>query len=150
MIMTSCKLRKETLGRDGHACVNCSCTEDLYVHHIVPKSAGGQDKLSNLCTLCGNCHSKVHDKDLISIRKLSREGQIKSGKVGGRPPLSPEKVKEAIALRKAGFSYRQISNKADISLTSAWRFFREYEQRSDQVEQLFETFTAYGDVSPMQ
>ena len=148
--MTSLKLRQATLERDSHTCVNCSCTEDLYIHHIVPRSVGGEDKLSNLCTLCGQCHSKVHDRNLVHIRTLSREAQIKSGNTGGRPPLSLEKMKEAVALRKAGLSYRQISNQVGISLTSAWKVFQQYEQRSDQVQQVFETLVSYGDVSPMQ
>jgi 5-methylcytosine-specific restriction endonuclease McrA len=28
------------------------------VDHIVPKSAGGQDTLDNLQTLCASCHAK--------------------------------------------------------------------------------------------
>lgn len=47
-----CKLVDE---RDG-GCVICGCP---YVdhHHIVFRSAGGEDRLENLIALCRNCHT---------------------------------------------------------------------------------------------
>lgn len=32
----------------------------LHVHHKVPLSKGGRNVLSNLITLCQDCHSKIH------------------------------------------------------------------------------------------
>jgi 5-methylcytosine-specific restriction endonuclease McrA len=46
--------------RDGHKCGNCGSTTNLDVHHIVPKSRGGTNELSNLRTLCHDCHKKIH------------------------------------------------------------------------------------------
>ena len=48
--------------RDGGRCQACGIAERpvLAVHHIVPTSLGGRDVLSNLTTLCANCHRIVH------------------------------------------------------------------------------------------
>lgn len=54
------ELRRERLARDDHQCSNCGSSDDLQVHHIVPKSVGGVDEVSNLRTLCAGCHSKTH------------------------------------------------------------------------------------------
>lgn len=32
----------------------------LHVHHIIPRSQGGDDSEENTITLCANCHAKVH------------------------------------------------------------------------------------------
>lgn len=43
--------------RDGYKCQCCgkkSCR--LEVHHLIPRSRGGSDKLANLITLCSDCH----------------------------------------------------------------------------------------------
>mgnify|MGYP006281058721 CR=1 FL=1 len=55
-------LRNEVLRRDEHTCQNCgqSTNVELEVHHIVPKSKGGTHKMSNLRTLCKDCHSSIH------------------------------------------------------------------------------------------
>jgi len=50
--------------RDGFKCTRCGATKgealQLHSHHIIPKSAGGEDTLDNLTTLCIECHIKAH------------------------------------------------------------------------------------------
>ncbi|MEK7324714.1 MAG: HNH endonuclease [Chloroflexota bacterium] len=46
--------------RDGYRCVECGRNTGLHAHHIVPLSKGGSNDLSNLKTLCGDCHAKNH------------------------------------------------------------------------------------------
>jgi len=36
-------------------------TEQLEVHHIIPRSRGGTNKESNLISICVSCHGKAHD-----------------------------------------------------------------------------------------
>jgi len=50
-------IRADVLDRDGHECLRCGSTENLEVHHIVPHSQGGEDKVQNLATLCHDCHN---------------------------------------------------------------------------------------------
>ena len=45
---------------DGERCTNCGSSEQLQVHHIVPLAKGGKKfALSNLTTLCSDCHADV-------------------------------------------------------------------------------------------
>lgn len=48
--------------RDNHTCRLCGAKKcQIQVHHILPRANGGSDKPSNLISLCGNCHGKVHE-----------------------------------------------------------------------------------------
>ena len=59
--------RRAVYQRDNHVCQNCGAegrphgNVELHAHHIVPKSRGGTHDLSNLTTLCYDCHNAVHD-----------------------------------------------------------------------------------------
>ena len=54
--------------RDRHRCMNCYREEDdvetLDTHHIVPRGQGGSNRLSNLVTLCRQCHDAAHGKTM--------------------------------------------------------------------------------------
>jgi len=63
----SAKLRAEVLDRNGFTCQMCGLTPGevdpstgrkvrLHIGHIVDKSLGGKDELSNLRTLCSTCN----------------------------------------------------------------------------------------------
>lgn len=56
------KRRELVIERDGSKCQNCGnrSVSELEVHHIVPLSRGGSNKVSNLTTLCQDCHDSVH------------------------------------------------------------------------------------------
>ena len=56
------QVRKEVLSRDGHQCINCGSTEDLEIHHIVPISKSGTNEISNLVSVCSDCHYHIHGK----------------------------------------------------------------------------------------
>jgi len=54
-------LRLATLMRDGFECTQCNESGvRLEAHHVIPKSRGGKDTITNLITLCKPCHDKVH------------------------------------------------------------------------------------------
>lgn len=55
------ELRLKALERDGYRCANCGRSGvELHAHHIVPLSVGGTNSLSNLKTLCEDCHKLIH------------------------------------------------------------------------------------------
>ena len=59
------KVRESVLLRDNHRCVECRIwcrNSDADVHHLLPRSAGGNDEPSNLVTLCDGCHAAHHPK----------------------------------------------------------------------------------------
>lgn len=68
-------LRERRLEIDGYQCSNCGSTESLQVHHVVPESLGGVDEVSNLRTLCADCHDKAHGSaiGLIANEQTSTE-----------------------------------------------------------------------------
>lgn len=69
------KVRKEVLSRDGHQCINCSSTKDLEIHHIVPISKSGTNEISNLVSVCSDCHYYIHGK--TPARKTENQATFK-------------------------------------------------------------------------
>ena len=53
--------RQERLMIDGYRCVMCGGRSRLQVHHINYKHLGYEDPMSDLCTLCKDCHTKIHN-----------------------------------------------------------------------------------------
>lgn len=54
-------LRKTTLKRDKYICQGCGQQKPLDVHHIIPISKKGKNHLSNLISICPECHARIHD-----------------------------------------------------------------------------------------
>lgn len=90
-------LRHQALERNGFTCQKCGAgagdTDEngknvhLQVHHITAKSEGGEDKLSNLETLCTRCNQGAknvaeappsHLRLMAVLRKANREDQRKA------------------------------------------------------------------------
>lgn len=70
-------LRQQVLERDSYLC--CECARDgrvaaaSDVDHIVPKSQGGTDDLSNLQSLCPRCHrAKTQTESRGRVKSLGR------------------------------------------------------------------------------
>jgi hypothetical protein len=60
-------VRERVLHRDHRRCAVPGCRSTIHceVHHIVFREDQGTDELSNLITLCGACHDRLHDKTLV-------------------------------------------------------------------------------------
>ncbi len=69
--------RKQVYKRDNHTCQNCGAqggtggNAELHAHHIVPKSKGGTHKLSNLKTVCKDCHNAIHGNSVAPSAQQS-------------------------------------------------------------------------------
>lgn len=58
--------------RDNYRCQCCGKKDRrLEVHHLLPRSKGGSDKLANLITLCSDCHHLAHssEEQLLAFQK---------------------------------------------------------------------------------
>lgn len=71
MARLSKALRFEILARDGFKCRYCGRAAPqvaLHVDHVLPRSAGGIDKASNLAASCADCNHGKSDRVLIKAR----------------------------------------------------------------------------------
>lgn len=50
-------IRHKVLKRDGGFCQRCGSVRNLRVDHIIPRSVGGLNTLSNLWVLCNGCNA---------------------------------------------------------------------------------------------
>ena len=62
------KTKREVKARDGNCCLVCGSTRQLEVDHRIALMNGGNNSVSNLGTLCDDCHNKKTRYD-YSIRK---------------------------------------------------------------------------------
>ena len=70
--------REHALFRDKHTCQCCGAKKvRLEVHHIVYRSNGGTNDLSNLITLCEKCHKKVHAGKIAINKKPKKTTNFK-------------------------------------------------------------------------
>lgn len=82
------KLRFMVLSRDNFRCHYCgrdSSETKLHVDHILPKSKGGKDELSNYITSCKECNLGKHDVLLLMMQKTRRGKTIISDTKGQIP-----------------------------------------------------------------
>ncbi len=70
-------MRYKVLAKSGGRCVACgvsSLERAIEVDHIVPRSKGGPDELSNLQALCYKCNSQKRDRDdLDFLQEINRK-----------------------------------------------------------------------------
>lgn len=57
------------------ACAICG-HDGEEIHHIIPKSEGGNDTLNNLVLLCHSCHDKIHNHQPIWIHGTPFKGDL--------------------------------------------------------------------------
>ena len=106
-------------------CFECGSNNQIEYHHVVPQIMGG----TKMIPLCIICHGKVHGKDLLNLRKLTKIGIQKAREMGvvfGKPVgyresmnkfTAKPKVKEICKLlleRELGVSTKGINKKLTI------------------------------------
>jgi len=66
-VSLSAKIKEAVLNRDGYVCQDCGITANsdsgptMHVDHIVPRSRGGSNDMSNLQCLCSTCNNMKSD-----------------------------------------------------------------------------------------
>lgn len=66
--------------RDGYQCQHCGRSEsevdELHAHHCVPLENGGNNRVSNLQTLCDQCHKAAHGEVLPPRKYFRASGDL--------------------------------------------------------------------------
>jgi len=83
----SYNLRNLIYERDSYTCVLCERMAQE-CHHVVHKSFGGRDTLSNLVAVCRHCHLVLHGvhgvyADWVGAKERVREYVMAAGDGGG-------------------------------------------------------------------
>lgn len=72
------------IDRDAFCCLNCGTTvvpkeqmegPTANVHHQTPRKAGGDDRPSNLVTICKSCHNREHNQGPYSLPEFCHQGR---------------------------------------------------------------------------
>ena len=60
-------IRRKVFHRDHFMCIvpGCRSTRFLAIHHLKHRKDGGDHTMPNLGTICGGCHQRHHDGDLL-------------------------------------------------------------------------------------
>jgi hypothetical protein len=106
--------KQACLVRDKFKCRVCSVESNLRCHHIKPKAKGGTDKLSNLMTLCEECHVQHHKKGLKLPRQKSSFYISAAHVQQGKNYLQRELSKVAPLTTTFGYITSHYRNKAGI------------------------------------
>lgn len=120
-------IKKIDVGVD--TCFECNSTDDIQKHHVIPVVLGGTRTLP----LCGDCHSKVHSKELTHWKTLMTTGRERAKKRGitfGRPTGSSEsidiflnksKIQKIINELKSGKSVRCTARSVPCSTSTIYK-----------------------------
>lgn len=68
------EVRQAVLARDGHKCFFCKATDNLHIHHMIPRSKGGTHDPENLLAVCEKCHAWLHEGELVYNIMVKRLG----------------------------------------------------------------------------
>lgn len=130
--------RKKVYQRDNYTCQNCGAqggphgNAELHAHHIVPKGKGGTHEVSNLKTICNECHSAIHnenvyaptDPDVALSQNSSNRGASKKASL---LPIVSSKYPTELEpqIKRANIVYR-ISKELDEISEEEGEFFELY------------------------
>ena len=108
-------------------CFECESISNIHYHHIIPQSLGGNKTIP----LCGDCHSKVHDRKFTNFSELVKRGiedRKKQGFSHGRPKgttepkskiLNKKEYHYAITLlKKDKHTIRYIAKVSELSINT--------------------------------
>jgi hypothetical protein len=66
-------LKRMRLELDHNQCTECGMTQNLTIHHKVPKKKGGLDTLENTVIECRGCHLIIHATKKIGCHRNKKK-----------------------------------------------------------------------------
>lgn len=109
------KTRLTVMDRAGKQCEECRNTQDLELHHVVSRNAGGSDGADNLRVLCYPCHARLHGRRIT--RKVRAPGPVVPS-----DPNSTEVLTLNQAAERLGISKQRVSILIQAGRLKAERF----------------------------
>lgn len=106
----------------GLKCCNCHSVQNLEYHHIIPFILGGSDINSNMCCLCRNCHTALHNSDYSYFKKVKL---VRPDRTIGRPKTSYKDIPYELREDLKNKNYNTITalaNKYGISRRSIYKY----------------------------
>ena len=77
------RIREQVLALYHNRCANCDRDDaPLEVHHVVPVQQGGSHQLSNLVTLCPQCHLAAHGEEMAPRVRWYTNGELDPDEFG--------------------------------------------------------------------
>jgi uncharacterized protein YlaI len=87
-------------------CFECDSTYFIQNHHVIPKSLGGNRTIP----LCADCHSKIHNRNLMNMQTLAIQARKKKPVMGGRPKKIKLSFSEEDKIKKKTESIKKLEN----------------------------------------
>lgn len=105
--LTNFTTKEKVKERDNYKCRLCgnngSDGMDLNVHHLTPRSSGGNHTAHNLITVCESCHHFLHANPQIIIKQRLN---IKRSALESTRKGRPKGVKDSKPRRTEGYHLR--------------------------------------------
>lgn len=117
--------------REKHKVCEYCGAEAQCVHHIISSCVGGDERESNLISLCFHCHMAAHGKNKVILQKAGVEHAKRQGKVMGRPKAQyPEEWETEYNNWKSG-SQTAVDTMKNLGLkkTTFYKLVRMHEGR---------------------
>ena len=106
--------RQFVLARDNYTCQCCkgkSGSKELHVHHVIPKSEGGTNVVTNLITVCAPCHKDIHaGKKTLGVKETASSFKYAAGVSAMKNSLI-KMLKEEFPDKTVDITYGYITKK---------------------------------------
>jgi hypothetical protein len=66
-------LKRMRLVLDYNQCTECGITQNLTIHHKIPKKRGGLDTLANTIIKCRGCHIEIHAETKMGYHRNKKK-----------------------------------------------------------------------------
>jgi HNH endonuclease len=113
-------------------CAACRSTHGLEYHHLVTRPEGGNDDETNIITLCGQCHAKLHERRLNGIYNVSERtkaglaGRVLSGE--SLRKLTLETEKEIYEASERGVAPVRLAEQYGVSRQAIYHAIARYKK----------------------
>lgn len=108
-------LRKKVIKRDNNRCTNCGRSSNLTVDHKVPLSLGGSNLMSNLTTLCKDCHEHKDQRRIFDKAFDAKDNYGEDHKVTNKVEILSKAINSGTRVKIAYTDYKGRKSERTIS-----------------------------------